>query len=127
MSNEEKVDPFVIGKVFNEELKIQYTMRSARLFKRLTGHNLLGDFNWKDPDHLIAFYVAGLVQHNRLLVGEIDAKGKPNAVMQSLIDRLEDQSTHINDVLKFGEPFIAALNFAKPQAKEDEATAPQGK
>lgn len=130
MSNEDKVNPFIFATLFGEEVKIQYTMRSARLFKRLTDKNLLGDFNWRDPDHMVSFWVAGLVQHQRKLVGDIDAKGKPNAVMQSLIDRLEDQSSHIADVMDFAEPFIAALALSRTlpkKAEEGEAEDSSGK
>lgn len=114
MSNEDKLEPFVFANVLGQDVKIQYTMRAAKVFKRLTGDNLLGSIDFNDPDHMVAFWVAGLVQHQRSLVGEVDAEGKPNAIMQRLIDQLDDRNTNIEDLSKFSKPFLTALAKAQP-------------
>lgn len=122
MSGEEKIQPFVSATLFDVAVKIEYTMQSAIIFKRLTGVNFLGGFDIDNAEHVVAFIISGLVKHQPELVGEIDATGVPNDTMSNLSNRILDSvPMHALGVATFCVPFYNALALGKPKPKTDEA------
>ncbi len=128
MINDEKADPGVFVELLGKRRKIEYNMRSAKLFKRLTGgKSLFNRMDFSDFDQLVAFFVAGLRKHSPDLVGDVDASGRPDSLTEQTIERIENLDLDIKAIDKLLLTFIRAYTHSQPATSDSSGDTSQKK
>lgn len=120
--NADKALPLVKLNLGDKERILEFSLFGVARYKQLTGKNLLaGEMAGKDPDDLIAFVWAGLVQHD----DELDAEavdGKPSKELKAILKKLGkmikfDNLAEVTE--KTNQAFLRAIPDVKSDGEED--------